>query len=527
VVSDKAIFLFTSVATQALRVAAMFVMARLLRPEDYGLLTLVAIAPGFIALLGDCGIARALVQYRDLPTEPVEASGLVVSVMLGLIYAIVYLCSGIYFFSFGYHVQSGLVRHDQRMFWIGLIGGVTIVLSTIYTFQMACLNRDLKFKAESVQNIIFSLAVTVTGVGLALVAHWHRAVGVFALALQPLTAQIVGNAVIYHRHPFRWPSAFRYGMAAKMLGYGWKVTLAQYVNNLQQTIVSACVAVVGGPVGLGVYGRATQVSDMFGWNLMNSIDRLLHPLLRTVRDDAERRRGIFVRGCLGSMLMCGFGWAWLEGTAPDLIRVVMGPQWSSVPPLLRIVSITLLSGGLGIMGIIVTHALGKPLIWLRFGVAGLLVLLLCSAAALGLGHSLAAIAVAFVIAQVTMSLALWVWAVRTLNVGRGELAGHLIRLLLVAGATCGCILLVRHQLASQAPLVRLIAGSAAGGLVFMALAFLVDREAITTFRTMVRRRDLAEPPASQPSPPSVWQAGVEVAQYERSPRAGAPSSENR
>jgi len=514
VLSDKAIFLFTSVATQALRIAAMFIMARLLRPEDYGLLTLVAIAPGFFALLGDCGVARALVQYRDLPTEPVEASGLVVSVTLGLIYAVVYLCSGIYFFSFGYRVASALVVHDQRLFWIGLIGGVTVILSTIYSFQMACLNRDLKFKAESAQNIIYSLAVTVTGVGLALVAHWHRAVGVFALALQPLAAQIVANAVIYHRHPFRWPSAFRLAMAAKMLGYGWKVTLAQYANNLQQTIVSAWVAAVGGPVGLGVYGRATQVSDMFGYSFMNSIDRLLHPLLRSVRDDAERRRGIFVRGCLGSMLLCGFGWAWLEGTAPDLIRVVMGPQWSAVPPLLRIVSITLLTGGLGIMGIIVTHALGKPLIWLRFGVGGLAMLLLCTAVGLVFHRSLTAIAVAFVIAQVAMSLAIWFWAVRTLNVGRANLAGHLLRLLLVAAATCGCILLVRRQFVHQPSLVRLIAGSAVGGLVFLALVILVDRQAITTFRTLVSRRGLSEPPAPQTSPPNVWQGGMEVARYD-------------
>ena len=70
---------------------------------------------------------------------------------------------------------------------------------------MACLNRDLKFRAESVQNLVFSIALTVTGLSLALVAHRHRDVGVFAVALQPLAAQIVGNVMIYRRHPFPLP----------------------------------------------------------------------------------------------------------------------------------------------------------------------------------------------------------------------------------------------------------------------------------------------------------------------------------
>src|SRR5580693_4824062 len=98
IISDKLIFVVTSVLTQALRVLTSFIVLRFLVPEDYGLLGLVAIAPGYLAPLGDCGIARALVQFRELPTEVVESCALVVSLTLAAVYALVYSGSGLYLY---------------------------------------------------------------------------------------------------------------------------------------------------------------------------------------------------------------------------------------------------------------------------------------------------------------------------------------------------------------------------------------------------------------------------------------------
>jgi PST family polysaccharide transporter len=486
IVSDKIIFLFTSVMTQALRVLTAFAMARLLKIEDYGLITLVSLAPGFISVLGDCGVARALVQYRDMPAEKTEATGLIISMALGVVYTLVWLGSGLF---------CGIARHDPRLFWVAVICGTANLLSSIYTFQMACLNRDLKFKAESFQNITFAAALTVTGLSMALIARRHREVGVFALALQPLVAQILGNLVIFHRHPFRWPKAFSGAMAKKMLNYGWKVTVAQYAVSLPQSIVNTFVIIVAGPWGAGVFGRATQVSDMIGYNLLSSFDRLLHPLLRSVREDKNRLRTIFTRGCIGGTLLCGFGWAWLVGTAPDLVRVVLGPQWSAVPPLLRIVCTVLLTSGAGLMGAVVTHALGKPLVLLLIAGVNVACVLLAFGLTLLLHRSLTGIAVAYILCQIGYCICLWVWAVGTIKIPARRLIGHFVRIFCVAGATCASIFWMRHWMMSSPVVLRLIAESLVGAGIFLGLGLLVDSEAILDFRSLVSRRQRVQPEA--------------------------------
>jgi PST family polysaccharide transporter len=328
------------------------------------------------------------------------------------------------------------------------------------------------------------------------------------VAVQPLAAQIVGNAFIYRRHPFRWPSAFQLAMAGKMLNYGWRVTLAQYVNGLQQSVMNVFVAIVGGAVGLGIFGRAIQVSAMISYSMMVSFDRLLHPLMRSIRDNQDRLRGIFIRGCIGSTLVCGFGWAWLAGTAPDLIRVVLGPQWGRVPLLLRIISTTLLTSGVGTMSVIVFHALGKPLIWLQFTVGNLVLLLVTAAVGLRIHRELPMIAVAFAIAQNIGLTAMWFWVIRRLRIAPAQLMGHMVRILAVSAASCGSMLLVEHWNAPSR-LLRLILATGAGAAVFLGLALLIDREAILDFRTLLPRRVPDESP-SPVLPPDAWQTDAGV-----------------
>ena len=448
---------------------------------------------------------EALVQYRDLPNEITEASGLVISLALGLLYCAIFVVSGIYFYFHGYRQHELWIMHDGRLPLIGAICGITLVLSSIYTFQMACLNRDLRFRAESFQNAIFSAAQAATGLSIALAAHWHPKIGVFALAVQPLVAQILGNAVIYHRHPFAWPRAFQFAIAAKMLNYGWKVTLAQYVATVQLTVISAIVVMIGGTYGAGIYGRATQISDMIAYNLMGSFDRLLHPLLRAVRDEQERFQNLFIRGCIAITLVGAFGSAWLLGTAPDLIRVALGPQWGDVPPLLRIICIGLAINGLGTMGFAVINALGKPLAWLRISLVNFVILLVM----MGLffpfkGHlnrPLLGVATIFMICQIIYAQSAWVWAIRTLRIEKRKLIGHVGRLVAAAAVACACILLTRHGLAHAPVLIRLITSSSLGFVVFLGLVFLVDREAILDFRNVVRRKTPAQPSVPQPDAP--------------------------
>jgi PST family polysaccharide transporter len=198
-------------------------MARALTPGDYGLVTLVLSGGAVVSSLGDLGIGRALVQYRDDSIRVTEDTALVIATTLGAASSVASVAAGWI-----------LARSYSRpaMISIGAIIGLSLLLNSLYLFQMNCLNRDLKFGDEARQNLIFAIATAATRISLALAGC-----GPYALVLQTLGAQVISNIAIQRLRPLRWPKARSLGAARRMLGYGLKVTLAQYANNLQQPLI--------------------------------------------------------------------------------------------------------------------------------------------------------------------------------------------------------------------------------------------------------------------------------------------------
>ena len=345
-VSDKLQFVATSFLVQGLRILAALIMARLLAPEIYGIVALTMAIPSVLTNLGDMGVARSIVHFRDSPRQTVEDSGLVICLVMGLLMLVASSGAGAYL---------ARIKGNPHLLAIGGFIGLAGLLGQVYQFQMACLNRDLQFRQEAWQNLLFSMATITAGITIALLGG-----GVYALVLQPLVAQVVANLAIQRRYSLRWPRQARWAMAKRMLVYGWWLTLAGYVNNLQGTLLGLWIGFRFGTASLGIYGRGTQIRDMAGQNVNTAFDRLLYPLLVNAADDKPRMQSLFIRGLTGSSLICVFGWATMTALAPDLVFVGIGRQWGGVPPVLVAVAPWLLIVPFGLMASVAANVLGRP-----------------------------------------------------------------------------------------------------------------------------------------------------------------------
>jgi len=484
-VSDKLQFVVTSLGVQALRILTTFVMARLLSPRDYGVVTLVVAIPAILGDLGDLGVMRALIQIRDEPLEQLEDTGLVMTALVNCVYFALSISGGLY-------LSHKL--HDRRLVPLGIITGFTNYVGSIYNFQLTILNRALRFRAESFQNIIFAIAQSATGIGLAL-SGW----GVFALALQPLAAQAVANAAMSRHHRLRWPRQFRLTLARRMLNYGWRVTLAQYANNARVTFVNLVVGYRAGASGLGIYGKAGQIKDLIAHNIIVSLDRLFNPTMTGVREDQARLQNLFVRGCAAIALISWFGWAWFTATSPDLIRVLLGPQWNAASPLLRIMAVELMTVPMAVMAVAVVHVIGAPLVWLRFTVSSAVVLVPAVLIAAHLG--MMTIAAAVVFSQSILTITLFRWALGYLKISWIAVIRRL-GMLCAASVISFAVMcwLGWGPLVASRPLIRLAVESAVGGIVFLAFVLTADSQTFREIRQLIWEPQPAtaiEPPEQQ------------------------------
>ncbi len=371
-ITDKSLVLATRFGSQAARIIAAMVLARFVAIGDYGLFDLILSVPGLVMAAGDFGVSRSLTTIHDLPEDELRNTGLVIHISLALIYGVLAIGSGWYY---------GHITADPRLVWVGVIMAASFVAQNVQASQMAMLARELRFTQWAGVEFLMMLATIATGIAVAFAGG-----GIFALALQQLLAQICGLIVCSRVRPLRWPRAWNRAIARRFFSFGWKTSLFQWTNDVQpnlarqaiQQLVGAAalrgggIAAVVGAVAVGIYGRATQVCALVGQNLITTFDLILSPLFARAKDDPARLLDLLIRGSVGVTLFCSFGAAWLIAVAPELIRVVLGPAWADVPPVLRALAPAVAVQGLCYPCFIMAMALGQPLVAVRYALLSMI-----------------------------------------------------------------------------------------------------------------------------------------------------------
>ena len=343
---------------QGLRVATTLVMARLVSPEDYGAYMLVIALPALIGGIGDFGIPTTLVQLKHDSEKAVVQTAMVLGVGLYVVYGMITIAGGAYL---------SYARDDSRLLFVAGILAVSNLLTELYNVQLGVLNRRLDFRGEARQNVIASVSTAAAGVAFAL-----SGLGIFALALQQLTGQLVANISVLRSAPVAWPRHFSKTLAKDYFRLGTTVTLGAYVANVQANITNLVMNQLGGTPMLGAWGRAVTVVQLCGHNVLMSFERVVYPLLCKATEDPARLRALYVRSTVLLMLPAAFAAAWLVAGREAVVRLVLGPQWGAVPPMLLVAAVAVPAAAWYSMGYRTAYALGRTGLMLRVGIADLL-----------------------------------------------------------------------------------------------------------------------------------------------------------
>ena len=179
-------------ASQALSWVSWLIVARLLTPEDYGLVGMAAIYLGLITLLSEFGLGTAVVAVRELSVEQINQLNSL-AVLLGLASLLV---------SCVVALPLGRFFHAPQLPLVVVAMSATFVITSFKTIPLALLQRDLRFKALALIDVSQALILAVSMIGLAVAGfrYWTLVCGAV------LGALISTGAVLSLKHqPFAWP----------------------------------------------------------------------------------------------------------------------------------------------------------------------------------------------------------------------------------------------------------------------------------------------------------------------------------
>ena len=337
-------------------IVSTLILARLLLPEDFGIVAMASIIVGLIGTLLDLGVVSALVQNKHAAREEFDTAW-----TLRLMQAVL-----VALFIWPLAPLAAEYFRDSRVQDVIRVMALTVVIGGFENIGIVAFWKNMEFGREFQFFFFRRIAGFVVTIALAFWMHSY-----WAMVIGAVVGRTVGVGLSYVFHDYR-P---RFSM--KRLKQIWSFSQWILVRNFGGYALGEIDKFLVGrrtdTATMGSYALADEIAAMPGAELLAPLGRVLFPAFVSVADDSERLRAMFCKAFGVQTLFALPAAVGLAMVAGDAVPLLLGERWLSVIPLVQTLA---LIGGLSALthsGGYVLLALGKVslqalIFWLLLGV---------------------------------------------------------------------------------------------------------------------------------------------------------------
>jgi len=430
-------------------------LARLLQPEDFGLLGMATVFTGFAMLLNDVGVSGALVQRREIEERHLS-SMFWLNQLVGLA-----LCL----------LTVALAPLLARFFATPELARVLSVLSLLFVagalgiVQQCLLVRAMDFRRLALIETLAVLFAGATAVALA----WAGA-GVWALVAQLLLVPLATSGGLWLASHWRPKRIFERAALRDLVPFGLRVAGFNGVNYLARNLDYLFVGKFLGAAALGFYTLAYRLMVYPLQAVSSSVSRVSFPAFSRVAGQPEALRAGFLKMTKGVSLVSFPMVLGIFAIAPEFVAFVYGEKWLPTADLLRILCAAGLVQSIGSTAGAVYQAIDRPDVQLRMALLN--ASLTAVALAVGVRWGLLGVAIAYAsFAVLWVHFSLFVLT-RLISLGYWRMYRRFAPSLLASAMMLGGVLALKPYLPAQ-PALALAAMIAAGAALHAATLFLL------------------------------------------------------
>lgn len=315
------------IMAQLVSLIVSIVLARLLDPENYGVISIVMIFITFCDAIVTGGFGNAIVQKKDADELDVNTM-LCCSVATSILLYIIIFCAAPYIASF---YNMPIIRPILRVL------GLRLLISGVNSIQRAWIQKRMLFKRFFISTSFGTIISAVVGISMA-----YMGKGAWALVGQYLTNSFIDTAVLLITNDWKPRLQFSWKRAKEMLSYGWKVLVTTVVYTIEGDLRSLIIGKKFGSADLAYYDQGKKFPNLLVTNINTSISNVMFPVLSESQNDPTRlkqlcRRAVRIGIYLLSPLLIG-----LMGVADTFVIAILSEKWAPCIPFLRILTLVFL-----------------------------------------------------------------------------------------------------------------------------------------------------------------------------------------
>lgn len=311
-------------AQQTIQFVIGIAIARILSPDDYGVVGMTSIFFAFANTLIDSGFGSALVQKKDRNEEDYTTCFYFNAVVGLVVYALLWFAAT-YIAEF-YHttILKSVIR----------ILGLSLVINSLSISQTARLTAEMRFREMSLTTIASQLMTGCVGLWMA-----YNGYGVWSLVFQQLSCCLFRLFII--TCVVRWIPKFSFSVKSfrHMFSYGSKILCSGLINTLYDNLYTLVIGRIFSAREVGFYNRGEQFARLPSSTLLGIFMKVAFPLMSQVQDDTQKLQTAykkFLRTPIFFLYPILFS---LIVLAEPTISTFIGEKWLQTVPLLQVLCI--------------------------------------------------------------------------------------------------------------------------------------------------------------------------------------------
>lgn len=333
----------------------MLFMARLLSPDDYGTVGLLAIFIQLSNTFAESGFSLALVRKQDR-TQVDLSTAFYFNIVVGIICYFIVFCIAPWVADFyNKPILTSLLR----------VLALTIPISSLSTVLVAMMNYNMQFKKQAMISITHTLVSGVLGLAMAFMGY-----GVWALVGQSLIATCLGTVLCWLLN--RWHPSWIYSWKSfrEMFGFSSKLLLTRIIDTIYGNVYSIVIGKVFSPATLGHYSRAQNWATMPSTNVVSIFNNVSFASLSKIQDDIEQLSRVYRKMVKTSAFIIFPLMLGLSVVSRPLIYFTIGEKWQLCAQILQIICFMFVFTPIQCLSINLIQAKGRSDLSLKISVIG-------------------------------------------------------------------------------------------------------------------------------------------------------------
>ena len=458
------------VGSMLLQMVVSIVVARLLVPEDFGVMAILTFFTALALVMVDSGFSQTLIRKESPSREDYQsvfAFNIGVSVVLYV--ALVALAPVVA----RYYELPVIAKIAPVLFLLLPINALCVIQNTIFT-------REFRFQLLSKANFAASLVAGAVAIAMALAGC-----GVWSLVGQRVATLAVKTLILWVRSDWRPSSRLSMRPVREMAPFSFRLLTTDLISSVYNNISQMFIGKIYSADTLGFFNQAQKFKDLPLTSAMQSVQSVTYPALSKIGDQREKFAESYRQVLMVVAFMLFPAMIGIAVVAGDLFALLLGEMWIPTVPYLQILCLTGLFQPLAIIAYNILKVKSDGAIILRLEIAkkALMTLLL----ALTIPHSVKAVAWGLVVMSFCEFAINFIASMRYTSLTLWRAIRTLLPTVIVTAVMATAVIFVGRAMCECGVALRLVVEIVVGVVVYLLASVACRLEAFSEIRTLLRK----------------------------------------